>query len=63
MDFVPPIGNRQSRDPRKLGPIGGFRHVAASLCPPPAGYSSSASMIPPDSAVPNTPARFGPMAW
>jgi hypothetical protein len=25
-------------------------------------YFSSASMMPPDRAVPNTPARFGPMA-
>ena len=26
-------------------------------------YCSSANMMPPDSAVPNTPAKFGPIAW
>ena len=62
MDFVPHIGNRQSRDQPKLGVIGRFRHVAGRPAAA-AGYSSRASMIPPDSAVPNTPARLGPMAW
>ena len=47
------------------GPAIGCRPTGASSQLKAGGYltPSSASMMPPEMAVPNTPARLGPMAW